>query len=215
MKKILIILTFMCFGFSVDAQEVVRNQGVKRQVESMVISRWSKRYFRPKWYYKLVHNRYRKGGDKRLMRQLVPTLATAKKKHEETEDEQDKVNEDFVDEMAINADKLVNTKYDLLYKDRINELFFALQTSNFNSSLEILNGYTNSPFQITEHDMVIQNFQERKKLIKDSYSPSFEKNLEYDKLIEDMEKYMSMIIKLQRKLKAYKRYAPLTQPIQD
>lgn len=205
----------MCFGLSADAQEQVNNQGVRRQVKSLVITKWSKRYFRPKWYYRLVHNRYRRGGDKRLIRQLAPTLVTAKQKHKETEDEQDKVHEDYIDELAINADKIVNTKYNLLYKDRFNELFLALQTSNFNSSLSVLNGYTDSPFQITEHNMVIQNFQERKKLIKDSYRPSFEKNLEYDKLIEDMEKYMSMIIKLKRKLDAYKRYAPLTQPIDN
>lgn len=216
MKNIVLIFAFLLICMTAESQEVVRNQGVKRQVESMVITKWSKRYFRPKWYYRLVHNSYRKGRDRRLVHQLAPTLAITKQVHEETQDEADEVHKNFVDELAIHTDKLVNTKYDMLYKDRFNELFAKLYSIDLNSSLQVLEGHSNV-FQQTEHVLVIENFQERKKVIKDSYSPSEEKNTEYDVLIGDMEKYLSMIIKIKKKLATYNKYAPMlqTQEIED
>lgn len=213
----ILLLAIICIGFSLQAQEVVNNQGVKRQVESMVVTKWSKRYFRPKLYYQLVHNAYRRGRDRRLIHHLAPTLVAAKNAHNETEDEANEVDKDWQDELAIAADKEFNTKYNLLYRDHFNELFLKLYSIDLRSSLEVIEGYNGNVFQQSEHVLLIENFEERKQVIDESYSPSVEKNLEYDALIADMEKYISTVLKLKRKLAAYNKYAPMlqNQPIEN
>ncbi len=206
MKNLSFLILFITmFGYS---QTPVDNKGVKRQIQSMVVTKWSKRYFSPRWYYILVHNRYRTGKDMRLVHQLTPTLWSAIQNHKETEDEEAEVDEDYIDELTIALDKEVNPKYELLYKDHLDELFLRLISFDINSSLSVLEKYKNNPLAKNEHYMVIENFQERKKLISESYSPSHEKNLQYDVLIKDIEDYLSLLVGLKRKLEVYNKYAP-------
>lgn len=206
MKYLTIIIFFI--GLAGYSQTPVDNKGVKRQIESMVVTKWSKSYFRPKLYYLLVHNKYRTGKDMRLIKHLAPTLLSASQNHKETQDEAEKVDEDYKDELAIALDKELNPKYELLYKDKLDELFTRLISVEINSSLKVLEKYHNNPLALNEHYLVVENFQERRKVIAESYSPSFEKNLQYDDLIKDIEDYLTLIVELKRKLKVYKKYAP-------
>lgn len=89
MKSLFIsFVFFLLFIESAGAQSIVRDRSTKRQMENMVFMRWGG--FRPKWYYFLFHNKYRKGPDRRTMLQLVPTdlliRQTAKKSKEEKDD---------------------------------------------------------------------------------------------------------------------------------
>lgn len=89
MKSLFISFAFcMLFHEFAGAQSVVRDKYTKRQMENMVFMRWGG--FRPKWYYILFHNKYRKGPDRRTLVQLLPTnlliRQTAKKSQEEKED---------------------------------------------------------------------------------------------------------------------------------
>lgn len=215
MKNITIIFFFFLMAIKGYSQSPVNNEGVRIQTESMVITRWNKRDFRPKLYYQLIHNKYRKGEDRRLAWQILPNLLSSQLNKEETEIEDEKVEADYKDEIAMGLDQATNLKYDMLYKDHLTELFARLYAIDFRSALNVLEGFEN-PFKPSEHLLAMQNFEERKKVITDSYSPSHEKNLNYDKLIDDMEFYMSMLAKVKRKLEVMNKYAPLIKanPVQ-
>lgn len=216
-KPIKTLLLFLIFIFSVNSfsQETVVDKGKNRQLESMVFMRWSKRYFRPKWYYRLFHNSYRKGEDRRYVLQTAPTIVTSNLNKKSTEKEEEKVNEDYKDEISDGIDKVINAKYNTLYKGVFNELFFYLYTVDFDSDLKVLNGFSDNPFKISEHNRNVEIFMERKNAIRDSYQASHEKNTAYDNLIKDMEKYITVIKRVKRLLKVYNKYAiPLkTKPL--
>jgi hypothetical protein len=207
-KKHTITFLFLAIGLIATAQSPVNNEGVRRQLESMVMTVWSKKHFRPKLYYQLIHNKYRKGEDRRYILQLAPTLATSKLNKDETTDENNEVNKDYSDEFSIDLDKRKNFKYSLLYEDHLDELFLRLYSFDIRSSLKVLEDYSDNPFSISEHQLIIQNFEERKTLIEDSYQESYKKNFAYDELIADIENYLGLLFKIRRELAVYNKYAP-------
>ena len=208
MKKYIITFFLISTALISTAQSPVNNEGVRRQLESMVMTVWSKKHFRPKLYYSLFHNKYRKGEDRRYILQLAPTLATSKLNKDETTEENNEVNKNYSDELSIDLDKRINSKYSLLYEDHLNELFLRLYSFDIHSSLEVLEDYSDNPFSTSEHQLIIQNFEERKTLIKDSYQESYKKNFNYDELIADIENYLGLLFKIKRQLAVYNRYAP-------
>jgi hypothetical protein len=195
-------------SIGIYAQSPVDNEGVRRQLESMVFKVWSKKHFRPKLYYSLVHNRYRNGEDLRYILQLAPTLATSELNKNETTNENKEVDKDYSDELSIDLDKRNNFKYSLLYEDHLDELFLRLYSFDLRSSLDVLEDYSTNPFTTNEHQLIIQNFEERKKLITDSYQESYKKNAAYDELISDIEEYLGILIKLKTRLSVFNKYAP-------
>lgn len=207
-KKHTITFLFLAIGLIATAQSPVNNEGVRRQLESMVMTVWSKKHFRPKLYYQLIHNKYRKGEDRRYILQLAPTLATSKLNNDETTDENNEVNKDYSDEFSIDLDKRINFKYSLLYEDHLDELFLRLYSFDIRSSLKVLEDYSDNPFSISEHQLIIQNFEERKTLIEESYQESYKKNFAYDELIADIENYLGLLFKIRRELAVYNKYAP-------
>ena len=70
---------------------IVRDPYVKLQLENMVFIRWGK--FRPRWYYFVFHNKYRKGPDRRTLLQLIPTAAVVQITKEKSEEEAEEVEE--------------------------------------------------------------------------------------------------------------------------
>ena len=66
-----------------------------------------------------------------------------------------------------------------------------------------------------EHNQVVLNFIERKKIIDDSYQESYKKNRAYDQLLSDMENYLKLLINLERRLAVYNKYTPLIKQIKD
>ena len=71
---------------------IVKDRYKTRQLENMVFMRWGG--FRPKWYYFLFHNKYRKGPDRRTMLQLLPTDLVIRQTKEKSEEEKSSVFED-------------------------------------------------------------------------------------------------------------------------
>jgi hypothetical protein len=214
MRYIITIIIILFFA-SVNAQGPVNNEGVKRQVESTVMTKWSKRHFRPKLYYRLVHNRYRRGRDRRLILEIAPNLAVTRLNRERTEQEQEAVNKDFVDEIGRDLDKRINTHYDMLYKDEFRDLFLLLDTNDIRTYLNVLEGYQDNPFKVSDHLFIVETFRERHMVIKDSYQASHLKNTEYDVLIKDMETYLVTLSKIKRRLATFKKYAPIILQIND
>lgn len=210
-KKIL-VLAFVVFMFQQKSysQRNVYDKSKNRQLHSMVYRNYGKRYFRPRWYYWLFHNSYR-SKDRRYIWQLLPTVATSKLNKNSTEDEGKEVDADYKDELVDAFDKTVNLKYNMLYEDMFDDLFFALYNLNLDADLQVLEEFKDNPFKRSEHYNNILKFQEVKKNIDDSYTPSNEKNSAYDVLIEDMMQYTKRVIEVKRLLKVTNKYAPLLQ----
>jgi hypothetical protein len=99
---------------------IVRDPYKNRQLENMVFMRWGD--FRPRWYYLLFHNKYRRGPDRRTLLQLAPTdlvLIQTRNKSEETEDETTQMHEmQTID--ALN--RLSETHYHLHFKALFQQL---------------------------------------------------------------------------------------------
>jgi hypothetical protein len=87
MTRIVLTAFILAIGFNhvtIGQAAVVRDPYKQRQLENMVFMRWGG--FKPKWYYFLFHNKYRKGPDRRTILQLVPTdlvIGQTKEKSEE------------------------------------------------------------------------------------------------------------------------------------
>ena len=98
----------------VNAQQLVNDKYKRRQMESMVVTRWGK--FIPKWYYVLFHNKYRKGEDRRNMWQLLPTVAALS--ITEAQSEQEKEDSDQLFEQAgwRSTNRTLKAHYHLYFK---------------------------------------------------------------------------------------------------
>ena len=124
MKNLLVILILLvAVNCSVFAQQKVNARPVKRQLESMVILKWNKRYFRPQWYYWLMHNKYRKGEDRRTMLQLLPALAFVDVTKNASNDQKDDTKTVFDQEVAKSLNILTESHYHLYYKSIFDQLF--------------------------------------------------------------------------------------------
>ena len=85
-KQLVVVLIAFVFSNATFSQAIVYDKGKNRQVESIVYKKWSKNYFRPKLYYQLVHNKYRKGKDRRYIKQTLPTIVASNLTKESTEE---------------------------------------------------------------------------------------------------------------------------------
>lgn len=127
-----IFISFACcllFLEFAGAQSVVRDKSTKRQMENMVFMRWGG--FRPKWYYILFHNKYRKGPDRRTMLQLVPTNLMIRQTAKKSEDEKDDVYILYKQESWKGIHRAYGIHYYLYFKaifDKLNQDIDALIT---------------------------------------------------------------------------------------
>jgi FtsZ-binding cell division protein ZapB len=88
MTRIVLTAFILAIGFNhvtIGQAAVVRDPYKQRQLENMVFMRWGG--FKPKWYYFLFHNKYRKGPDRRTILQLVPTDLVVGQTKEKSEEE--------------------------------------------------------------------------------------------------------------------------------
>ena len=98
----------------------VKSPNTRYQLEREVITRWNK--FNPKWYFILFHNKYRKGPDRRNMKQLLPIMAALRLNAADTEQEDENVTEIRDQELFKMADRSLNKSWYLLYENKINGL---------------------------------------------------------------------------------------------
>ena len=119
---ILTIISVLFISQSVFAQKAVRDPYKRRQLEAMVFMKWNKGHFRPKWYYWLFHNKYRRGEDRRTIKQLLPIYAYANLEKYESEDAEEQSNEMMKQELTQDLNKRANLSYHLYYKNVFAEI---------------------------------------------------------------------------------------------
>lgn len=207
LKKITLLLIITLF-FSINSysQSKVKDPHKRRQTEAMVFKHWSKNHFRPKWYYWLFHNRYRKGADKRYIWQLTPTIATSVYQNDLVEKQKDSVSKVHEVHFYRDADRMVNIKYDFLYKDEFSDVYGKISKLEIESDLISLKKHY-PDFKVNfEHSLIMNNFRERQKNIKDSYRPSAEKNEEYADLLKELEEYYTKLVAIKKRAKIALKY---------
>jgi hypothetical protein len=156
MKMLITILLLSSLTiYRAHAQAIVRDKYKRRQMESMVVTRWGK--FIPKWYYILFHNKYRKGEDRRTMRQLLPGMAAVAVT--EAQSTKEKVDSDQLFEHALWMEANIEAElpYHLYFEPKFNRLNAEIQaliikaiaintdpavTDTFQSEAARLNGQT-------------------------------------------------------------------------
>ncbi|TPE39715.1 hypothetical protein [Pontibacter mangrovi] len=130
MKKTLCLLALALWAAArscpAAAQGVqpVNSKYTRYQLERQVLTRWGK--FKPKWYFVLFHNKYRKGPDRRNLWQLAPTMAFLAQTREKAQDQEEAARRLHAQELFKFADRTLNKGYHLIYKKQIRELNAAL-----------------------------------------------------------------------------------------
>ena len=150
MKKIvtiLILLGFIMLSHYSPAQaiSIVKDRYKSRQLENMVFMRWGG--FRPKWYYILFHNKYRKGPDRRTMLQLVPIDLVIRQTKDKSDEEKEDVEIMFSEETWDAINRASETHYHFHFKSQFEKL-------NRDIDALIARGIT-----INTHTSAIQSFR--------------------------------------------------------
>lgn len=119
---ILILLGFMLFSKNSQAQafSIVKDRYKSRQLENMAFMRWGG--FRPKWYYILFHNKYRKGPDRRTLLQLAPTDLVIRQTMEKSEEEKEDVEIIYEEEIWDAINRASETHYHIHFKPLFEKL---------------------------------------------------------------------------------------------
>ena len=121
MRKItLILFVYILIAQIAFGQLIVTDKYKRRQMENMVITRWGK--FKPKWYYILFHNKYRKGEDRRTMLQLLPTIASITITEEQSNEEKEDTDQLYQQALWITSNRTLEPVYHLYYKPKIQKL---------------------------------------------------------------------------------------------
>ena len=115
MRKItLILFVFILSAQIAFGQQIVTDKYKRRQMESMVITRWGK--FKPKWYYILFHNKYRKGEDRRNMWQLLPTMTSIAITEEQSNQEKEDADQLYQQALWTTSNRMLEPVYHLYFK---------------------------------------------------------------------------------------------------
>ncbi len=102
------------------AQMPIQDRNSRYQRERMVFQRWNA--FRPKWYFRLFHNRYRKGPDRRNVRQLAPTLFLLNRNAGYIAGEQKETNEWESYKLAQQANIMAESHYHIYFRQRFGQM---------------------------------------------------------------------------------------------
>ena len=123
-RLLTIVISLMLIVYPVSAQTVMQVNGrpVRRQLESMVVMRWNKKYFRPQWYYKLFHNKYRKGEDRRTLLQLLPTAGLLQVNENKADQQKEDTDEAGRQELWSYINHTSNAHYYLIFQAKFDKL---------------------------------------------------------------------------------------------
>ncbi len=117
MRSSLMILMILFTAGIAPAQTVVRDHNTRRQIQRLTHQRWEK--FRPRWYFVLFHNRYRKGEDRRIIRQLTPTLATMQANRDQASEENSELEQVTTEQLADAASRQAPLPYWLHFQQQL------------------------------------------------------------------------------------------------
>lgn len=170
------------------AQQIVNDKYKRRQMESMVATRWGK--FIPRWYYILFHNKYRKGEDRRNMLQLLPTMAATNITEAQSQQEQEDTDEVFKQYVWVSSNRMLESVYHLQFKPMLSQLNTEID------ALLIQAEQTQVDFS------VIQTFQfeqirlnEQVNILRKGFLAQGESKEGYQEILEELTKLRSMIHK--------------------
>lgn len=146
MRTITLLIFILCANASSHGQAVtqVKDKYVQRQHENMVYMRWGD--FKPKWYYILMHNNYRKGPDRRTLLQLLPTNAAVGITETKSKAEQENVKTMYEEQSWDALNRASELHYHLHFKkifDSLNKDIndLKLKAVSLNSALAALQAY--------------------------------------------------------------------------
>lgn len=123
MKKLTlipIILILLLSNITASGQTTVNSRNTRYQVEREVFIRWNK--FRPKWYFWLFHNKYRKGPDRRNIIQLLPTAAFVRINLDDTMEEKEDIDTLYAQAIWREFNIVAESHYHLHFKKIFNNL---------------------------------------------------------------------------------------------
>lgn len=187
MKKYLIIL-FLFFQFIqlsyCQTVSQVNSRNTRRQMEREVFTRWNQ--FTPRWYFILMHNKYRKGEDRRNILQLAPTLLAVDQFESKSEDMDESTDTLFIQANLKALDRTTNKRYELLgegrkiekLNDKINLLHVEAETRNIPMDIRL---------EAFEHQRQIN---EAIDLVKEAYIDDAEKGENFIRYQKDLEKFI-------------------------
>jgi hypothetical protein len=152
MKTVLFIVLFVLNSIShTKAQALVNGKYTRRQLESMTVTRWGK--FIPKWYYILFHNKYRKGEDRRTMRQLLPTALALSVTEAQSDSEKEDSDQLYRQALWISANRTLESHYHLYFKPKFQKLnaeidALLLRLSLANADLSVSQTFLNEQLRL-------------------------------------------------------------------
>ena len=111
---LVLILIFAANEISFGQVSVVKDPYKQRQIENMVFMRWGG--FKPKWYYLLFHNKYRKGPDRRTILQLAPTDLAVRQSKDKSEEEGEDVKIMYEEQIWDATNRQLDLHYTLHFK---------------------------------------------------------------------------------------------------
>ena len=152
------IIFLMCLQM-VHAQSIVEDKYKKRQLESMVVTRWGK--FIPRWYYVLFHNKYRKGEDRRTILQLAPTIISTEINRAQSEDTEEDGQVLFEQASWEELNIIMEAPYTLHYKKKLAELnaeinLYLQQLPLLNADAESLEEVSMEQARINDHVRILR-----------------------------------------------------------
>lgn len=202
MVKNFLVLFSLLFSLTVFGQTVAEDESKKRQSEAIVFKKWHWKHFRPRWYYWLFHNRYRKGEDRRFIKQTTPNYATSYYQKTLIEKEKDSVNKMHKFYLAQDLDAIPSNriKYDLLIKDEYEELNDKLNSLKIQQLISKSKVDFGTKFNIQFIDE-LSRFKEKHDLILNSYRPSAEKIEEFQYLLREMKNFYLKCARIEERLK--------------
>jgi len=203
MKKITLIITsIVLISQLAFSQQIVNDKYKRRQIESMVATRWGK--FIPKWYYILFHNKYRKGEDRRTMLQLLPTMAATSITKEQSRQEQEDTEQVFQQYVWINTNRTLEPVYQVQFKSKFQKLHLEIDALLVQAK------------QLQVAPSVIQTFQfeqarlnEQIDILRKGFLSQQESTEGYHEIEKELEKLKTMIHKYIRHQRILNKYSQL------
>jgi len=201
MKKITLIITsIVLISQLAFSQQIVNDKYKRRQIESMVATRWGK--FIPKWYYILFHNKYRKGEDRRTMLQLLPTMAATSITKEQSRQEQEDTEQVFQQYVWINTNRTLEPVYQVQFKSKFQKLHLEIDALLVQAK------------QLQVAPSVIQTFQfeqarlnEQIDILRKGFLSQQESTEGYHEIEKELEKLKTMIHKYIRHQRILNKYS--------
>jgi hypothetical protein len=108
------LVTCPCLG-----QIIIKDEHTRRQIQRLTHTRWEK--FTPRAYFEFFHRSYRRGEDRRIMRQWLPVAASLEENTVKTDEEKKDMTEVTSSELLTQAALKAKVSYHLHFAPRLSD----------------------------------------------------------------------------------------------